>query len=157
MRTVAERESAYEHFWIKFNKFLCQNYSPVLAKNTKLRRYDGHYYLGHKCNLSATIVPRRRNIGVEVFIPNGPKLFEELFADKMSIEHDLKLNLDWQSPKEYSRVKARIAVELNGVHPLEKHNQISVFEWIKFHLEKLHLCFAPRISAIMGPYTLRHT
>lgn len=142
------REDLYSLYWTGFHSFLAFRNSSVVPKQRKLSRYDGHFHLGRKCNLSATLVARRKCIGVEVFIPNCPDLFEELYLQKSEIAGDIGLNLDWQRLPD--KQKARIALELNGIDPLCLQEQSRAFEWMQVNLEKLHSCFEPRVSSIMS-------
>ncbi|WP_108819626.1 DUF4268 domain-containing protein [Pseudovibrio sp. Alg231-02] len=142
------REDLYRLYWTDFHNFLAVKNSSIVPKRRKLVRYDGHFHLGRKCNLSATIVARRKCIGVEVFIPNCSDLFEELYLQKSEIKDDIGVDLDWQRLPD--KQKARIVLELSGIDPLCSRDRFRAFEWMQENLEKLHNCFEPRVSSIMG-------
>lgn len=101
-------------FWTRFNEILVERGKPFNVRKPS----TDHWYdvaIGvSSAHISLTLVNKEGCIGIELYINNNKKLFDELFKVKDEIERKLGLSLDWQRLD--SKKASRIIYKMPGLN-----------------------------------------
>jgi len=118
-RSQAERLN----FWTKFNDVVINKGRPF---NTRKASID-HWYdvsIGtSEAHISITLVNKSGHIGVELYINDNKKIYDELYIEREAIEKQLPFSLDWQRLDD--RKASRIITKIDD---LNFDNQSNYFE-----------------------------
>ncbi|MGT2799874.1 DUF4268 domain-containing protein [Streptococcus marmotae] len=94
------------NFWNRFNEVVLLKNKPFnIRKATTNHWYD--IALGtSEAHISITLVNKSNSIGIEIYINDNKKLFDQLYALSEEIQNKLGFNMDWQrlDSKKASRI-----------------------------------------------------
>lgn len=109
-RSQAERLN----FWTNFNDVVINKGRPF---NTRKASID-HWYdvsIGtSEAHISITLVNKSGHIGVELYINDNKKTYDELYIEREAIVKQLPFSLDWQRLD--SRKASRIITKIDGLN-----------------------------------------
>jgi len=98
-------------YWTAFNDYAFQN--SEFAKQFKQRKPSTDHWMtlsigSSACHLDITMIQKRNENGVELYISDDKELYMQLFDKKDSIEKETGLSFDWQElpEKKASRIIA---------------------------------------------------
>lgn len=105
-RELSKSQAERLNFWNRFNEVLISRNKPFnVRKATTDHWYDVALGIS-EAHISITLVNKTNSIGIEVYINDNKKLFDNLYSVSEEIENELGFNMDWQrlDNKKVSRI-----------------------------------------------------
>lgn len=128
-------------YWTAFNDYAYKN--AEFAKQFKQRKPSTDHWMtlsigSSAANLDITMIQKRSENGVELYISDDKELFRSLFEKKDSIEKETGLSFDWQ---ELPEKKASRIIATNPANFDDQTKWPEQFEWVMATLIKMKKAF----------------
>lgn len=128
-------------YWTAFNDYAFQN--SEFAKQFKQRKPSTDHWMSlsigsSACHLDITMIQKRSENGVELYINDDKELYKQLFDKKESIERETGIAFDWQ---ELPEKKASRIITSNPADFEDSSRWPEQFEWIMDTLIKMKKAF----------------
>lgn len=132
-------------YWTAFNDYAFQN--ADFAKQFKQRKPSTDHWMtlsigSSACHLDITMIQKRSENGVELYISDDKELYKQLFDKKDSIEKETGLMFDWQ---ELPEKKASRIIVSNPADFDDASKWPEQFDWIMDTLIKMKKAFKKHI------------
>ncbi len=118
-------------YWTAFNEYAFKN--AEFAKQFNQRKATTDHWMdlsigSSRCHIGITMIQKRNETGVELYISDDKTLFKQLYEKKCSIEQDAGISFDWQ---ELPEKKASRIIITNHADYDDKENWSKQFDWIE--------------------------
>ena len=128
-------------YWTAFNDYAFQN--SEFAKQFKQRKPSTDHWMSlsigsSACHLDITMIQKRSENGVELYINDDKELYKQLFDKKESIERETGIAFDWQ---ELPEKKASRIITSNPADFEDSSRWPEQFDWIMDTLIKMKKAF----------------
>lgn len=132
-------------YWTAFNDYAFQN--SEFAKQFKQRKPSTDHWMSlsigsSACHLDITMIQKRSENGVELYINDDKELYKQLFDKKESIERETGIAFDWQ---ELPEKKASRIITSNPADFEDASKWPEQFDWIMDTLIKMKKAFKKHI------------
>ncbi len=109
-----EASAKYMEFWSTFNDMLEQRNKPFPKRKASTASYYNVSMGSTKCNIAIDLINAEHKVRVGLFIADDKNLFDELFANKESIERQANTAFHWKRMD--NKKAARIYTHVNGLN-----------------------------------------
>lgn len=92
-------------------------------------------------HMTASRIVRRKELSVEVYIPNNKELYYELLKYKDKIEEKAGCKLEWREPLDCKRSGIRLVKIVDYIEDCDTWNE--QFAWIRDSMTRLYLAVKP--------------
>jgi hypothetical protein len=146
-----ETRRQFSPFWDEFLKMfkpLLQDQSQPLPNGSRSQNLYFHMPKPSEAWISAYVARSAQRIGVYLTFQRGPigdRLFAALESDKLSIEHELGIDVAWKSENGKHEVSCR--KEYSGI--ILKDHRVSAQEWFADRVNRFITTFRPRIEQLI--------
>lgn len=128
-------------YWTAFNDYAFKN--NEFAKQFRKRKPSTDHWMtlsigSSAAHLDITMIQKRNENGVELYISDDKELFRSLYEKKNSIENETGITFDWQ---ELPEKKASRIIVLNPADFDDQTKWSEQFEWIMATLLKMKKAF----------------
>ncbi len=126
----SERHQKRYEYWTAFNEYAFKN--TDFSKQFKKRKASTDHWMdlsigSSRCHIGLTMIQKRNETGVELYISDDKDFFHQLYEKKDIIEKDAGLKFDWQElpERKASRILAAKEADFD-----DKNKWPEQFEWI---------------------------
>lgn len=149
---ISKHKQLQFRFWTGFKKYMEDMGSPIRCQRAMPQHWMNHAIGRSGVNLTSIVSswnsvtnakgPEIRN-EVQLYGPNAKREFATLEKQKASIEATLGIPLTWHNPEDKASCRMYVRKDADIFNESLWSEQ---FEWLRQHLEKLQLIFAPLIK-----------
>ena len=134
-------------FWNKFKEYAENKGIKIRLRKPRPQHWYDISVGSSDAHISLTMNTQENSVGCEIYIPDAKELYNELFANKESIEAELKDELNWMelSMKKASRIKISKEADISDADAWETY-----FKWLKEETEKFQKVFSKYIKKVRG-------
>jgi hypothetical protein len=141
-------ESKRLEFWTMFNEIVTDKGKPFAIRKAGADHWYDVVIGKTGVHISITLVSREGKIGIELYIVDNKKLFDDLHIQKQEIEKELGFNLDWQSKD--GKKASRILYKFDGLNFDDQSNYRELMEKIIDYVIKMRSVFSNYVEQALS-------
>ena len=144
--SVTKTQQQRYEYWIAFQEHAFSN--ALFAKTFKRRKPSTDHWMdfgvgSSACHIAVSLIQRRNELNVELYISDNKSLFYNLLQNKVAIEEDSGLTFDW---RELPDRKASRIILTKTVNFGDKKQWNTQFEWIENMMLKIKKAFQKHLK-----------